>query len=488
MSRLNKVLNQTNHMKEKKEKEKKKNTPLPVYDLEGKTVTPEKKKRDFRLAIFLLVFAGVFSFIYLPGYFMKEKETSDSNKIVVNMDTTAIRKSNTALRNHPSEDFDGDGLTNAEETSLNTDPFQIDTDGDAISDYCEVNKTDSDPKNAENIMVDAQTKSDKQNGKNVGSPYKIGNVILWADDYDSKAYGSVVETINGYHFCYFNGYAQFPETDGKYAYRVKNGVHQELPYRSEENAWKISAGDEVELYNKPLDEVVEITFFKKPFYLPANTFTEIVAKVLPDKGYFTGMKKMKIDIEPNTKDNTMVTITKPEFDSSDEYRFTVNSNTLNDLLFVRKSIKEDECCVALSLYNPNKGEYLGIVYGYTYDGNLLIADMNSLEPIGSLSVTESARKTMNETGDIVSISYFDFKGLGFDSTKGDRISFFAATSLEGNQNLMKENTLDKQEKADKEEKEEENHDTFDSPEDSVESTENSTMQTDASEDTSVLEP
>ena len=94
---------------------------------------------------------------------------------------------------------------------------------------------------------------------------------------------------------------------------------------------------------------------------------------------------------------------------------------------------------------------------------------------------------MNETGDIVSISYFDFKGFGFDSTKGDRISFFAATSLEGNQNLMKENTLDKQEKADKEEKEEENHDTFDSPEDSVDSTENSTMQTDASEETSVPE-
>lgn len=448
MSRLNKVLNQANHLQEKKEheKSKKKHTPLPVYDLEGKTVTPEKKKRDFRIAILLLVLAGVFAFIYLPGYFLKEPESADFDTKKVKQDTTAIRKNNTALRNHPSEDFDGDGLTNAEEINLNTDPFQIDTDGDAISDYCEVYKTDSDPKNAENIMVDAQTKSDKQNGKNVGSPYKIGNVILWADDYESKAYGSVVETIRGYHFCFFNGYAQFPETDGKYAYRVKHGVHEELSYRSEENAWKISAGDKVELYEKPLEEVIEIAIFQKHFYLPSNTFTKIIAKILPDTGYFTSQKKMKIDIEPDTMDDTTVKITKPEFDSSDEYRFTVNSNTLNDLMFVRESVKSDECCVAVSLYNNKKGEYLGIVYGYTDNGDLKIADMNTLEPIGTLSITESARKTMNESGDIVSISYFDFKGFGFDSQKGDRISFFAATSPDGEKNLLQENQGSEQNK------------------------------------------
>lgn len=72
--------------------------------------------------------------------------------------------------------------------------------------------------------------------------------------------------------------------------------------------------------------------------------------------------------------------------------------------------------------------------------------MNTLEPIGTLSITESARKTMNESGDIVSISYFDFKGFGFDSQKGDRISFFAATSPDGEKNLLQENQGSEQNK------------------------------------------
>lgn len=44
---------------------------------------------------------------------------------------------------------------------------------------------------------------------------------------------------------------------------------------------------------------------------------------------------------------------------------------------------------------------------------------------------------MNNDGDLVSYSYFDFKGLGFDSKKFDRICFFAATN-DNIQNRMQE--------------------------------------------------
>lgn len=174
--------------------------------------------------------------------------------------------------------------------------------------------------------------------------------------------------------------------------------------------------------------MIEFQFFKYPVYAPSNVVTDILAKILPDNGFITATSKMKMDIEPDTNKNVITDIKKPAYNSSDDYRFTINSNTLNDLLFVRESIAEDNSCIAMSLFNKDDGEYLGIIYGYTAEGDLLIADMDTLKPVGTLKISESARKMMNETGEIVSVSYFDFEGFGFSSQNGDRISFFAASS------------------------------------------------------------
>lgn len=429
MSRLNKVLQQNNVTEHKKKKAKQKKTVMPVYDMTGKTITPEKKRRENRIAVAVIVVTVLLSFLYLPGLFIEDNKEIVNTNAAVKIDSTAIRKSNTALRNNAEEDFDGDGLTNAEESTYGTDPWQIDTDNDGLTDYCEIKITKTAPDSVDDNLVDAQTKLDKANEKNVGSPYKIGNVILWAEDYSSKSFGSVVETSSGaYHFCYFNGYAQFPESAGKYAYRIKDGVRTALPYRKAENAWKITSGDIVEIYEKPLEKVIEFQFFKYPVYAPSNVVTDILAKILPDNGFITATSKMKMDIEPDTNKNVITDIKKPAYNSSDDYRFTINSNTLNDLLFVRESIAEDNSCIAMSLFNKDDGEYLGIIYGYTAEGDLLIADMDTLKPVGTLKISESARKMMNETGEIVSVSYFDFEGFGFSSQNGDRISFFAASS------------------------------------------------------------
>ena len=483
MSRLNQVMNQTEKAEKKKwKKNKKKDNILPVYDMKGQNITPEKKRRNKRIAILLLTISGIGAVIYFPGMFMKDTVTTTATTTAVETDTTAIRKSNSALRNHPSEDFDGDGLTNSEETTLGTDPWNIDSDNDGASDYYETKVASTDPLSADNTLIDTQTKNDKAKGKSMGSPYKVGNVILWADNYTAKAYGTVVETTSGYHFCNFDGYAQFPS--GKYAYRVKNGVRSLLSYREDENAWKISSGDFVEVYDEPLEEIVEFDLFSKAVYANSSTVTDFFATILPSKGFITAQKKMKIDVEPSSDKNVTTTIVKPTFDSNDEYRFTVNNNTLNDLQYVRKSIEEEKTCIAVSLYNSEKGEYLAIIYGYTADGDLLLADMDTLEPIGTLAITESARKLLDENGDIVSISYYGFYGFGFSSSNGDRISFFASSSSESGSNLKKSQYSEDSNSPKSTEEEEETDESSDAIETLKDSSEKSTEDSKESSDTS----
>ena len=430
VSRLNRGLDRKNSALAKRNR-KRKSGVIPTYDVYGRTITPELKRRRARIRGALLVIGGILCLIYVPGLFMQEQAVKGP---VVTPDASAVRQCGSVLRNHTGDDFDHDGLTNADEEKYGTDPWNPDTDGDGAYDVYEVNTSHTDPTTVDaDLLTDAQKKQDEKNGKDVGSPYKIGDVILWASDYVSKGHGSVVETTRGYRFSYFNGYAQFPSDKGKYVYRYANGVHTLLPYRSAENAWKISPYDDVELYDEPLEEIVELKLFSFPFYLKADSAASLLSVILPDKGFITAQEKTRIDVEPDTSDSVITDIKKPEFDKEDEYRFTVNSNTLNDLLFVRKSIADNNNCIAVSLYNKNYGEYLAIVYGYTARGDLLLADMDTLKPVGVLAITERATKVLNGDGALLSFDWFDFDGLGFHSSNGDKICFFAAAS--GSMNL-----------------------------------------------------
>ena len=52
----------------------------------------------------------------------------------------------------------------------------------------------------------------------------------------------------------------------------------------------------------------------------------------------------------------------------------------------------------------------------------------NLKTVGELQITEKGMKRMDKDGNIAQDSWFEFKGLGFDSEKyGARISFFAST-------------------------------------------------------------
>ena len=415
-------------VQEMRKKKKIKTINLPTYSTNGRNITPGKEQKRKQILLTAGIAAGIACVLYIPQFFY----TTSEPDISVSADTKAIRKVSSVLRNYPEEDFDGDGISNAEEELAGTDPWNVDTDGDGVTDYCELKITSTDPLTAEVTLADKQKKSDTENEKSVGSPYKIGNVILWADDYASKSYGSVVETINGYRFCNFHGYAQFPDTEGKYAYSNQNGVHTLLEKRNEENAWRIDGDASVELYDKKLKEVCDLSILGFHFYPDSNVFFRGLSKILPDRGFLTATTKTDMDIDPDTRDATVTDIQTMEYDKDDLKRFTLNSNTLNDLVYVRNSIKDDHACIAASLYDSKKGEYVVLIYGYDYDGNLLCADISSGKILGKIIITEKAKKIMNKTGDIVSMSYFDYQGFGFNSLQGDRISFFATTDTSKN--------------------------------------------------------
>lgn len=255
-----------------------------------------------------------------------------------------------------------------------------------------------------------------------------------------------------YRFCGFTGYAQFPNSKNKYVYKNINGVRTLLDKKAEENAWRIDGDMSVELYDTKLKQISEFSFFGHSIYPDSNLFFKGLTTILPDTGFITGTEKTAMDIDPDTRANTITDIKKISYDADDTKRYTQNSNTLNDLQFVRQSIAEDNACILASLMSAERGEYIVLIYGYDYEGNLLCADNSTGQRIGTIQITEKAKKILNKSGEIVSISYFDFKGFGFNSISGDRISFFA--SADGSQtsesNFSKEAISEKQDDTDAE--------------------------------------
>ena len=431
---MNKI-NQT--IKKNQKKIKKNQNEIPTFGVDGKVIIPGKKERQKKIKRTVVIVSAIALFIYIPQFFMGNTSSSEDNKLAVSLDVSAVKRSTDAMKENSAADFDNDGIDNGEEQNQNTNCWFLDSDQDGLTDYCEIYITKTNPNKADvGYLADKQKTEDGKKGKRVSSPYKIGNVILWANNYTSKAYGSVVETTRGYRFSNFSGYAQFPDSSGKYYYRLKDGIRTPLTYRADENVYEIEPYDTIEVYNKELLRIVDLNVFGKHVYLEKNKFSSILAVIFPSKGFFSAQVKCRMDIEPDTRESTTTDIIKIEYDKEDASRYTMNTNSLSNLQYVRETIKKGSC-VEVSLYKPSKGEYIGIIYGYTYEGNLLIADADTLEPIGTLKITETAKKIMNNDGDLVSYSYFDFKGLGFDSKKFDRICFFAATT-DNIQNRMQE--------------------------------------------------
>lgn len=407
-----------------KKRNKKNAAANVVYSLDGRAV--KGKLRGWRkgAAITGIIFSLLVVTVYVPPMFYRSP--SENTDVPITPDAGAIKTYQTYLKDNPDADFDDDGLDNTLEEEYGTDPWDIDTDGDGVSDYAELYITETSPTEMTAVLAKQVKADDEKNGDSLATPYKIDDIIFWPDNYSSKAYGTVVRTLSGYRFCHYSGWVRFPET--VYAYGYRDGVHYELEHRENEDAWRIDSSDEVFLYAEPLDFV---HCLKLPFvgtvYLEDDWMGRLLTKILPDKGgLVTCYKAAVADTQKDDGEQVTATLRSPLINRDDPTRFCRNMDTLRDLSWVRKLIEANEC-VAASLYSENAGESIGIVYGYTGSGDLLVAN-EKLEPVGTLHISEYAMNVMGKDGETSQESWFEFSGLGFDSVKyGDHISFFAST-------------------------------------------------------------
>lgn len=432
MSRLKRVIsnNSTASIRSNLPKENKK---IPLYDAKGKAIRQGNEALKKKLSIFLFILSGIILFIYAPQIFMRDKQKNE-NSYRAEPDYTMMKICSDYYATHSSDDFDNDKLDNIAEDKFGCNPWSNDTDNDGVDDYYEVyiSKTDPVVKN-EDILINYQKELDKQSGKKVNSPYKMNNVVLWADDYKSKATGTVIETPKGYHFDNFTGYAQFPHSGNIYVYTNDNGKYKQLEKLKDEDAYKIDGFHNIEIYSEPLEETIEFEAFGSKHYLKPNWFSNTVAFILPSKGFLASSKKTVLEVTPDTEQIKMADDNNINYDSENGERFATDSTSLSNLQFVRSMIDNNKS-VVVSLYSPANGEFRAIIYGYDDDNNLYVADETTFQYIGIIRCDAKAKRILTGNGEYALQSYFDWYGLGFNSQNYDRINFFSVSSQNNGMN------------------------------------------------------
>lgn len=291
-------------LKKAKEASAAENNAVVSFDEFGR---PIKAKREIKKGPIIAVGSvlAVLSFLYIPALF-KTPIAALWSKSKTNLNTESIRIANTFLKAYPDSDFDNDGLSNSLETQYSTNPYDADTDGDGINDYWEIFSINTDPRRWNGDLQSLVDSVDIANETGTNAPYKIDNVILWADNLYSKTYGGVVKTIDGYQFSDFSGWVQF--TEGGYAYEYVDGIHRSLPYKEVENAYYIDGSPRVILYDEPAQNVYKFEAFGQVAYLPDNFFGQALDFILPDYGNYAPLKCYPIldidEIGVNREDKT----------------------------------------------------------------------------------------------------------------------------------------------------------------------------------------
>lgn len=397
---------------------------LPVYGEYGDVKRRSLKPPNWLVAIVMVVIIIV-GVIYIPAIIYKISNSKEltykgqkiSEIYYVSPNQDTIRSYNEYLQEHPELDFDGDGLMNSQEERQGTNPRKIDSDGDGVNDYLELYKYDTSPILYNNSIVQIVRSKTVEAGKSASSPIKINDVVMWPDDWSSRAYGSVVKTIKGYRFCNFRGWAQFPS--GYYAaYRIENGVHVPLKYKTEEHAFRIDGDWEVFPYAEELPTEYELVLFKKTSYLADGFTGKLLAFLLPDQSNLISCRKItSIDKVTETKMLVELPIAKLDVSSAPKERFGTNMNYLSDLAKVYSTLNNGKCLL-MSIYVDMEGEVILEVYGYDENGSLLVAEPLSMAKVGKIMIEERvSRIILDDTETPYNVEWYYIKGCGFDSSK-----------------------------------------------------------------------
>jgi len=373
----------------------------------------KNKKLILTLTIITVLILILAAFLYIPQFFIKSED------MILKRNTDIIKKYNEW--DFSEYDFDNDMLSNEKEKELNTDIWSADTDNDRKSDFLEYNNNEN-PLKYDNYLKNIIQKNLSENGLDWKSPFKISGYeefTLWASDEESRYNATICVSRRGYVFNNFTGYVSI----NGFPYWIENNYHKELKYKKTENVYYIESGMEIEVYEDKQNSRYILNFFNSEMDIEKNFMTDIIDLILPAKGFITSKKYIEDDLIIDT--TSFVTAQKKQiiYDENDVLRLISNDNSYEKLKDIRNIIQSGKCVLA-SFFNEKQGEVVVLVYGYDYYGNLLLADAQSLESLGILEITENSCRTINDDGSISVKEWFSFKGLGIDSEKGDRISFF----------------------------------------------------------------
>lgn len=392
------------------------------------TYTLEKKRRKIPLPALILfaVALVIFVVIYLPPLIISEPDTSV--RLSVDMtpyaDPNAMEWAQKYLRNNPDADFDGDGLTNEQEIDCGTGVYLIDNDGDGTTDYAELYYTETNPKYYDNAIQNFVQQSDARTGSTVNTPYKVHDVVLWADDYEAKSRGSVVPLADGsYNFYLFKGWVQFPGSV-EYAYKVAYGRQTPLA-KNEAGYFYIDSKEltNVRVYAKEPERCYVVSLLNTDYKMSDNIGSRILCALLPSKGFglITVKPALCNDLDGTWDEvaivNDIVTLRLAEYADT---RFGRNDLSLNDLSNIFTEIDNGRN-VIIQLMSHDVGEVYLEVYGYTNRNNLLVCEPRTGDTKGVINVDVMSERVLDSSGTITLYEHYSFGGCGYASTARHRL-------------------------------------------------------------------
>lgn len=394
---------------------------IPTY-----TIAKQHRKIPKPFFIIFTVVLLLFTTIYLPPMVISEPDTSAHTSVDLRLSANpnAMEWALTYLRNNPEMDFDGDGLVNETELSYNTGVYLIDNDDDGTTDYAELYLTETNPCVYDESVINFVKQADIKTGSPVNKPFKLHDVILWADDYESKARGGVIPLADGsYNFYRFEGWCQFPD-DAQYAYKVVNGVQQALE-KNESGYFYIDSKElmNVRVYQTKPEACYLVRLLSNEFTIGDSTLGKVLSTVLPSKGYgLIVCKPALVNDFDGTWEETAVknAPTAKKLGEYSEERFGRDQQSLADLSTIFSEINSGRN-VIVSLMSHEIGEVFVEVYGYTNRNNLLICDPETGDDYGALNIKVVGERVLDQTGSIVSYEHFIFTGCGYSSAARHRL-------------------------------------------------------------------
>ena len=394
---------------------------IPTYTL-GRRPPGKHFRRNL---VIIAAFALLLISIYLPPLFISEPSVDiyASVDLSAKADRTAMESAQIYLRNNPEADFDNDGLTNEAELNANTGVYIIDNDDDGVTDYAELYLTQTAPRIPDTSIQSFVINADAKTGNAVNTPFKMDDVVLWADDYASKARGSVLPLEDGsYIFYHFKGWVQFPV--GKFAYMVQNGLQTAL--RTNENGYfyiNTDAMVNVRVYEEQPAACHILNLLGARYTIPDNLLGKLLSFLLPSNGFglITCRSALRNDLDDTWTESAIANpITKHSVDVLSEDRFSADQRDLKTLNSIFSQIDSGNN-VILSLMSHSVGESLVEVYGYTNRNNLLVCDPLTGAELGIIRVSPYSTRLLDASGTIQEYQFYFWSGCGYSSSARHRI-------------------------------------------------------------------